>query len=311
MKSNHIIEELTNMSNCLPAAHIRAANLSAPYGIHEVDKSTNYDKHSITKFSYNYGTEEELISDTPLFKLQIAQGRIVEYTYPKHKLRLKLILKDKADINGLTELSKGFAHVVEKYKHKFGIRSFNVQNPANLQGAFKYPYDPMTGDSIENAPPWMDLKIDYRSIFQMPKLSSGGKIEYRTIKPQQLVGKNMICSVIIQPNHLIKFDEMPHPQIYVRSCIVLNIKQIEVEHTLDENIREYLMQNQERVELMNNIIAKEEPKEENSLKLDVPSEEKLNPIPIIPPQQVFTLPNLLNDSTRAIPIDLNQYLNKL
>lgn len=289
------------MSHCISASNIRADRLLALNGVQE-HACPKGDKCSKTPFSYGYetGANDEIISDTPLFKLQIAQGRVIRNRHSKDKLKLILTLKDQNDIKGLSQLSKGFALVIEKHKSRLGMPRFKADTPGDLRGAYFYQYDPCICEPIEGALPYMDLKIDYRSIFQVPFLS-GDKIKYKKIKAEDLLDKNITCSVIINPSHLTRYGGMPLPQIFVKSCIVLDIKQIEVEHTLDESISTYLKYHRERIEILNSILDKEE--EEECLPVTPP-----NSVPQMAPQ-LTSIPSFTSPSLPTGGINLNALLS--
>ncbi|CAH6419297.1 Hypothetical protein HVR_LOCUS498 [uncultured virus] len=70
--------------------------------------------------------------------------------FPNNKLKLRVYITDGADLQGLTELSKGFANNVNKYKHQFGLANFDPDNAIYLRKAFYYPMN-NDGEHIEYA----------------------------------------------------------------------------------------------------------------------------------------------------------------
>lgn len=216
-------------------------------------QSTQKDKYVMSSLLYNYGTNDHPYLDNPFFKLQITQGKLIKSR--KGKPLLELILQDEEDLKGLLQLSDGFRQILYKYKKEHRLYQFDPKNSHGTCDVVHYQRN-SCGEYIVGALPKITLKIDNRSIFQIAKLCPDGfKYRYETIDHKYLFDKIVTCSVIINPSNLITFVS-PSPQIYVKSCIVLSIKQIEVEHTMDEKINEYILQNTERVKCMNNIISK-------------------------------------------------------
>jgi hypothetical protein len=229
-------------------SYISAANINQDKFTSIFCQRTHYksgEKYNTLPLTYN--------NDKPLFKLQIVKGRII--TNKKGDLILKISLKNEDDISGLSKLNKGFARCVYQHKIPLKMHKFDLNIPYDVRSAFMYPHNRNTDEIIEGSTPTMDLKIRYNSIFQLPK-SVLDEIEFQPFDPKDLLGKDIICSVIINASHLHQSGSMIFPQIYVKSCIVLDIKQVEIEHTMEDDVINYLMQKPERIDLVNSILAK-------------------------------------------------------
>ena len=209
-----------------------------------------------------YGQDEFSDNKEPLFKMQIAKGRIEKKIRDgKESLRLKLTIKNKDDIAGLCELNKGFRNSVFKYKRELKLPYFGLDRDCgDVMHTIKFAKNEMTGEIISGAAHKLVLKIDDRSIFQKPRfVDASQEYVYNTIQAKDLLEKEILCSVIINPRHLIKWGAPVIPQIFVRSCAVLDIKQIEVEHTMGSDIKDFLDSNRQRIDLMNKINKVPEP----------------------------------------------------
>ena len=239
------------MANYIPAANI-VSNKLLSQSDPRCYVNEKGEKHTKTFLSYNYNNDidDKLDLNKPLFKLQITKGRIkVDH---RGKSKLILHLTDEADIAGLSQLSTGFAYCVAKHKAKFFLRNFDPENPGDLRGAFYYPVND-NGERIAGACPLMDLKIGYETILQIPSISG----EYEKIDIKMLLDKEIICSVIIHPSYLLHYGGGPRPVIYVKSCIVLGIiKKVEDEHVMDEDVKQYVQQNPDKLNYMWNLLSK-------------------------------------------------------
>jgi hypothetical protein len=235
------------MATYIPAANIIGTKVLAPPDLCIFE--TKSERHTKAYLSYNYGTEEEPNIDCPLFKLQITKG-IIKINH-RGKPKLHLYLNNTSDINGLSQLSLGFVHCVDKYKDKFNLRNFNPEHLGDLRGAFYYPMNE-DGEVIPNTSARIDLKIGYQTVFQIP--TSDG---YTGIDIKMLIGRKILCSVIIHPNYLICYGGTPQPEIYVRSCIILDIiEKIEDCHAEDEDIKQYIHKNTAKLANMQNLLVK-------------------------------------------------------
>ena len=210
---------------------------------------SNGDKYTITSLKYNHGTDDEKLVKPPFFRLEITQARVV---YVRDKLRLRVYLSgSEKELKGLAQLNLGYAYCVEKYKHKFGLRNFDPNNPGDLRRAFYHPTD-YDGEIIEGALPRMDLKIRYQSVFQIPI----GNDEYYTVDPKFIINKEIICSVIFNSDHLVRYSGTPQPQQFVRSCIILGVNDLDQEHTLEEDVTKFIKENAAKVDRLSKLTSK-------------------------------------------------------
>lgn len=82
----------------------------------------------------------------------------------------------------------------------------------------------------------MNLKIGHQTVLQVPGIEN--------VDAAMLLGKNIICSVIINLKYIVNYGNMPELEIYVRSCIVVDVMpKIEKEHILDDDVQQYHREN--------------------------------------------------------------------
>ena len=268
------------MSRYISVSNAVSTNLSTPADPrYLIDKDKKYSK---TSFSYNYGSSEQPVQDKAMFKLKIAKGRLFMWN---NKLRLRLYLTDEADLAGLSQLSIGFAQCVEKNKNIFNIRCFKSTDPGGLRKAFYYPMNERTGEPIVGTDARMDIKITNQSIFQLR-----GPTETEKIDPITLINKEIICSVIFHVSHLTHYDYLPVPQIFVRSCIILDITdEIENYHIEDEDIKQYINNNAVKSQDTWNIFQKicaDKKKQVPEVSLVPNYPYKMEQVPVVSPQNV-------------------------
>ncbi|CAH6419298.1 Hypothetical protein HVR_LOCUS499 [uncultured virus] len=85
----------------------------------------------------------------------------------------------------------------------------------------------------------MDLKLNHESSFQI-----AGPNNFEQVDPKLLINRKLTCSVIIHASHMTYNSGLPMLQIYMRSCIILNIvREIPAIHLEDEDVKEYLREN--------------------------------------------------------------------
>lgn len=259
----------------IPVSDVVASRLIAPKPpLKKIGKdNVNY---TITYMKYNCGTENEHSVNKVLFQLNITKCQIIMF---RDKLRLRVYLCDQGDIEGLSQLSKGFAYCVDKYKEKFNLRNFDPKNPGDLRGAFYYLVDEM-GEEMREEVPRMDLKINHKSKFQIPRPDSD---EFDEIDPKELVGKEIECSIIFNPDHLRYDYGRPIPQIFVQSCIILDIRDIEIEHTIDDTVTDFIKKNPNKIYRLSKVVSKLTVKPQAELPLSICS-----PCPEARPVDLFS-----------------------
>lgn len=260
----------------ISASAIIGTNIKAPNPPKEIT-SPSGEKYTRTYMSYDFGQPGRPCQSEALFELKICNAKLKINS--KNKPKLNLNLKDESDLNGLGQLSYGFALVVDQYKNKFGLRNFNPSNPGDLRGAFFFP-STQEGELIEGADAICSLKLDEKkSKFTVlkPKVDADGqpimeeyeapdetgqlvkysvqayseeKVDYKV-----LIDKQFDCSVIICARDLYRSTGMPLPQLFVRSCMILSNPTAsgEVEHTKSDMVRKYLQQNPDSAAAMNNL----------------------------------------------------------
>ena len=219
-----------------------------------------------TYMSYDYGRDAKhpVIAEA-LFELQICQG--VLKRNKKGALKLNLNITDQGDLQGMTQVNRGMAYVVNKHKDLFGLFHFDPERPGDLRGIFFYPRTE-TGKLIEGALPIVSLKHNDKTKYIYPKLVTNpdgtpkilrnpdgtpaldieGKEqpEYDLIPLdyEKLEGKKLTCGVVINVRDLYRSNGTPVPQVFVRSCMVLAAAENgEVEHDKSQMVRSYLAQN--------------------------------------------------------------------
>lgn len=260
------------MSDFISAANIIANNLTAPNppkAITITNKSTGKSEtYTRTYLSYNYATPKGTFSSEALFELQICKGKVKRNK--KGDIKLNLSISDQTDLAGLGQLSLGFAYVVQKYKAAYGQHKFDpITNPGDLRGAFFLPAVEGTGEIIEGASPIVSLKMNEKTKFKVLKpkinLQTGEPIMYNgspdyeeePIDYLSLIDKSIDCSVVFNARDLYRSTGVPLPQMFVRSCMILNISDSgEVEHTKSEMVRDFLMKNPEALNTLAEQIAK-------------------------------------------------------
>lgn len=254
------------MSTYIPASQIDANMLSAPKDPQEITSKKSGEKFTRTFLQYNYGTAERPQCSEPLFELRICKGNIKKNE--KGEVKLNLSITDQQDLVGLGQLNLAFALCVDKYKGRFGIKSFNPQNPGELRGAFFYPQD-KEGNVLAGSTPIMSLKINEKSRFkviksklnadkQMIYLADGTPdIEEEIVNINTLIGKQVECSVVFNPRDLYHTRGVPIPQLYVRSCMMLSITDSgDVEHGKSDMVKQFLQQNPEMLNTLAEQLAK-------------------------------------------------------
>lgn len=257
------------MSTYISAANIIATNLQAPNPPKSITVTKNGKSETYTRtyLSYNYGSSARPYLAEALFELQICKGKVKKNK--KGDIKLNLSITNEADLAGLSQLSLGFAYVVQRYKGSFGMQKFDPQNPGNLRGAFFYPAVEGTGEIIEGAAPIVSLKMNEKTRFKVlkPKINPETHepiyingipdFDEEVIDYKSLIDKQLDCSVVINARDLYYSGGMPLPQIFVRSCMILNMSDSgEVEHTKSEMVRNFLQQNPEVLNTLAEQIAK-------------------------------------------------------
>ena len=254
------------MSTFIYALDINAKNLKAPNVPKEIT-SPKGEKYTRTYLSYNYGTLDKPYLAEALFELRICKAKVKLNKKKEHKLNA--IITDPADLKGLTELSLGFAYCVESYKNKFGLRNFDPQHPGDLRGSFFYPASE-DGELIAGASPIVSLKMNEKTKFKVlkPKINPGTNepimlpngspdFEEELIDYKTLVDKQLDCSIIFNARDLYRSSGTPLPQMFVRSCMILNMSDSgEVEHAKSEVVRNFLQQNPDALNTLLEQIAK-------------------------------------------------------
>lgn len=254
------------MSQYIPVSAARAENIVAQNPPKDITAPKSGEKYTRTYLSYNYGTPQNPYYAEALFELQICKG--VVKRNKKGALKLNLTVTDKADLAGMTQIDRGIAMTVDKYKNKFSLFNFNPNSPGDLRGCFFYPRTE-TGELIEGAFPIVSLKHNEKSKYsycEMLKNSDGSYIvddkgmpAYKEIPVdyKTLENKELMCGVVINPRDLYRSSGTPLPQIFVRSCMIMSMSDKgEVEHTKSEIVRQFLMQNPEMLNTLADQISK-------------------------------------------------------
>ena len=253
------------MSTYIPVTRAAGTNFSAPNPPKEIT-AKNGEKYTRTYMTYNYGTVDRPYMAEALFELQICKGKVKKNK--KGEYKLNLIIEKQEDQAGLTQVSLGFAICVDKYKNKFGLRNFSPQATGDLRGAFFYPATE-DGEIIAGANPIVSLKINDKSKFKMlkPKINPETNepiyidgipdFEEELLDYKTLLDKQLDCSVVINPRDLYRSSGMPLPQIFTRSCMILNMSESgDVEHAKSDMVRSFLQQNPEVLNNLAEQIAK-------------------------------------------------------
>lgn len=251
------------MSNIIPVSQAVASKFVAQ----NPPKQINWNNSSYTRtyFSYDYGRPGCPSYGEALFELKVTTASVK--LNEKNKPKLNAVIEDPEDLQGLSQLSTGFAMGVEKYKAKFGLRAFTVANPGEFRGTFFYPAK--DGEVAEDAKPIVSLKLNDDSKFKLlnPKLDENDQpimdaeglpefdieiVDYKTI-----MGKRLTCSIVFNARDLYHSSGLPCPQMFVRSCMILKSpKGGDVDHAKSTIVRNYLMQNPEIVNGLADLIAK-------------------------------------------------------
>jgi hypothetical protein len=308
----------------IPASSIIGTNLKAPNPPKEIT-SPSGEKYTRTYLSYDFGQPGRPVQSEALFEMQICNAKLKLNV--KGKYKLNAILKNEGDLAGFGQLSYGFALIVEQYKNKFGLRNFNPSSPGDLRGAFFYPAT-LEGELIEGADPIVSLKLDekkskfsvlkpkvdlngepimeeYEAINESGQMVKGSsqayseeKVDYKT-----LIDKQFDCSIIICARDLYRSTGTPLPQIFVRSCMILSAPTAsgEVEHTKSAMVRNFLQQNPDAANTMNNLAEQMASLKTAPSIFDTTSTTTINisPIPVATP---INVPSVSNYASSPAPV---------
>lgn len=259
------------MSTYIEASKIVAANLTAPNKPKEIISPSKNgqpgEKYTRTYMQYNYMTPKGVYAGEALFELQICKGKVKRNK--KGVPKLNLTISDKDDLAGLAQLGVGFANVIYKWKGPLGNAKFDPNNPpSDFRGAFFYPVNEETGEPIEGALPIVSLKLNEKSKFRtlkvkcdsngIPIMNNGiPDVEEESIDYTDLLDKTIECGVIFNARDLYRSAGSPLPQLFVRSCMVLNITDSgDVEHTKSAMVQDFLRKNPEALNTLAEQIAK-------------------------------------------------------
>lgn len=192
----------------------------------------------------SYMNEDGVNVGPATFEFAICQGRIHKIEYGEDRIvwRLKLTLADPEDIKGIERLNNGIAEYIQKTKTSWGRSSV-------YRELTRVPRDPRTGYPYDGAQPMISLKIGRSSSFHQITVSQ--PVEFANINYQDLEGKKILCSTIMNIGSVLKVGETIMPQCYVVSCCILDIlEQPRVDHRKSGILQHYLKCNPETPQIM-------------------------------------------------------------
>lgn len=193
-------------------------------------------EYSRLYFQYAYQTPQGSRLSDPLFELSKTTATIKKKANEDGRLDWKcnVRISNPGDIQGCNQLDIGVRHAVFKYKGKYKLNSFTVDNPGELRGIFFYPRDD-TGTIIEGTNPLMSLKMDDKTSFKkmnfefdesgqvivdsetnLPKYTEE-QIDYKTLE-----NKSFECGIVFSVRDMYHNNGLPTPQLFVRTCWVLS-----------------------------------------------------------------------------------------
>ena len=254
------------MTDYVPVSSI----LSSGFSVSAPPKVVADGKYTLTMLQYD--------GKKPLFKLDITNGKIRE-RHPG-KLRLLVDIYNEDEINGLIQSNKGVFKCIEQFKNKLKIsRNFNAEmyvEDNHYMKAFHRPYN-------DNGEPigiyQMLLRIGWQSIFQMPQ----SETEFKKIDPKTLLNKDITCSVIFSADRLESDNRgCPSLALIVNSCIVLDVRDLPSEHTVDDSVIEYIRNNKNKIARSNKLILPEV--KEDLSEMYIPAIPIQADLPDIPPR---------------------------
>lgn len=216
----------------IPVANANADDLQAPNPPKEYQlPPPKTEKYTRTYFQYNYNGR---LSD-PLFELSKTVANVKKKVKEnKTEWKLNLRLRSQEDIRGCAQLDMGVRQAVFKYKGKYKVNSFTVENPGELRGIFFYSRDD-SGNIIEGTDPQMSFKMDDKTAFKKMNFEFGPdgqvvidpatnlpKYTEEIIDYKTLENKSFECGLVFCLRDLYHSNGMPVPQLFVRTCWVLS-----------------------------------------------------------------------------------------
>lgn len=216
----------------IPVANAKADDLQAPNPPKEYQlPPPKTEKYTRTYLQYNYNGR---LSD-PLFELSKTVANVKKKVKEnKTEWKLNLRLRNQEDIRGCAQLDMGIRQIVFKYKGKYKVNSFTVENPGELRGIFFYSRDD-SGNIIEGTDPQMSFKMDDKTAFKKMNFEFGPdgqvvidpetnlpKYTEEIIDYKTLENKSFECGLVFCLRDLYHSNGMPVPQLFVRTCWVLS-----------------------------------------------------------------------------------------
>lgn len=220
----------------IPVANVVAENLQAPNPPKEYTlPPPKTEKYTRTYLQYNYGTPEHPRLSDPLFELTKTVANVKKKVKDnKTEWKLNLRIRSQEDLRGCNQLDMGVRRIVFKYKGKYKVNSFTVENPGELRGTFFYARDD-SGNIIEGTDPHMSFKMDDKTAFKKMNFeftpdgqividSATGLAKYteEMIDYKSLENKSFDCGLVFCLRDLYHSNGMPLPQLFVRTCWILS-----------------------------------------------------------------------------------------
>jgi len=195
---------------------------------------------------YNFGTDKTPEYKAPYFELEITSA-IIRKKEQQGKQDFEwslLVFLNQSDMKGGENLNKGVFNIVEKYKIPFGLGpQFTVNNiTSNTCRSIAFQQmDQTTGMPLSGTDMLIMPKMDKTSSITVIKDYNPKTKQYKLepIDYTLLEGKKVTASIIIHVRDIFKGTGCIYPQVFVKSAMILDVGDQEVDHTKSEYLNSY------------------------------------------------------------------------
>ncbi|MEM3858052.1 MAG: hypothetical protein QW478_01455 [Candidatus Micrarchaeaceae archaeon] len=294
------------MASPIPLSQFIPEKLVTPLGAARAFNIKGSDKSYMRLFlKYNYGTDAQPILDEPLFEL-IASGIIKKKKVDENRKDIyKLyVYLEPEHLDKIKAMERRARKLIVENKEALGIKSFNEEEPPDsYRGIYFIPIDKST-QQYQQSKPMMLLKLDDRSSF----IAYGNDEDQYHYK--QLEGRVLKFSVVFSFRDFYKSFGGISAQLFVRSCMIFDIRVNEIKHNENEKIKEIFDKNPELKNTLKEKLNKitnvkttvqtvQETKVENSY---YPQQQvhQYNPATVVSPQY-YEQPQFTNEQIPPLP----------